>query len=32
MHLAANLLTGNLDELDSRWLQLPFQVSFALEK
>ncbi|GFG31822.1 hypothetical protein Cfor_12498, partial [Coptotermes formosanus] len=25
MHLAANLLTGNLDELDSRWLQLPFQ-------
>jgi len=32
MHMQANLLTGNLDALDSRWLQLPFEVSFTLEK
>lgn len=25
MHLENSLLTGNLDELDSRWLRLPFQ-------
>jgi serpin B len=25
MHMQANLLTGSLDALDSRWLQLPFE-------
>jgi serine protease inhibitor len=32
MYLKANLLTGNLDALDSRWLKLPFEVSFTLDK
>jgi serpin B len=32
MHLETKLLTGHLESLNSRWLQLPFQVSSILEE
>jgi hypothetical protein len=32
MHLKTKLLTGNLERLNSRWLRLPFEVSYVLEE
>jgi hypothetical protein len=31
MHLESNLLTGSLQDLNSQWLQLPFQVNSLRE-